>query len=253
MEGGGNCFNVKAWWAQLAVASGHVLNASGCSSQLMLSSGHANRHSRPASRTAPPAATSTFDGCSIDTARDGSLVFRFDGPTADAAHMAAPDDATQRTAHASKELTDHQPGEAADRDAGSSAAQAAPAAAAGEAVTQLQDQLQDRRSSHAHAGSSAGGDASDNGHAPAAGPAEPLDTGPGSAQVAAAESPATAPKQLSRLGLDASDADAMALLGAFSDLATRGALADALAVTEALVAAQRTDVLHRLVWCCLQW
>ena len=208
---------------------------------------HTGRHRRLAPRTAPLAATSTFDGCSIDTARDGSLIFRFDGPTAEAAHTASASGSTQHTAHTPGELTDHQPGEAAGWDADSSAAQVPPAAADSKAVTQLQDQLQDRHSSHAHAGSAAG-----NGHVAAAGPAHPLDTGPGSAQVAAAGSPASAPKQLSRLGLDASSSDAMSLLGAFSDLANRGALADALAVTEALVAAQRTDVSHRLVCCCLQ-
>lgn len=216
----------------------------------MLSTAHADRHRRPASRTAPQAVSSTFEGCSIDTARDGSVIFRFDGPTAEAAHTASPAETTQHTAHAPEEPTNHQPGAAADRDTDGSAAQAALAATNGEAVTQLQDQLQDRRSSHAHADSSAADSAAGNGHVAAAGPAHPLDTGPGSAQVAAAGSTATSPKQLSRLGLDASDADAMALLGAFSDLATRGALADALAVTEALVAAQRTDVLHRFVYCC---
>jgi hypothetical protein len=216
----------------------------------MLSTAHADRHRRPASRTAPPAATSTFEGCSVDTARDGSLIFRFDGPTAEAAHAASPAGSTEHAAHAPEELTDSVPGSAADRDAGSSAAQAAPATGDGEAVTQLHDQLQDHRSSHAQAGSSAAGDASANGHAPAAGSAETQSAGPGSTRVATAGSAATSPKQLSRLGLDASDAEAMSLLGAFSDLANRGALADALAVTEALVAAQRTDVLHRLVCCC---
>ena len=102
---------------------------------------------------------------------------------------------------------------------------------AGEAAVVLQQQLTARRGSHDAASVSGNG-------------ALPSLNGAAAHQDAAAGAD-VAPPVLQRLGLDVKDADALDLLGAFSDLATRGALADALAVCEALIAARRTDVLGR--------
>lgn len=192
----------------------------------------------PASRTAPPAAISSYAGCSIDVARDGSLMFRFQDPAGDTGVPDRAAGAEQHPAEALEEPAVHVPVDAAE--AASGAAHSA-AETAGEAATVLQVQLLHRCDSHAHASSSSS--ASSNGHSRPATHANAA--GAATAAEADALQTGTAPRPLRRLGLDARTGDTMSLLGAFSDLANQGALGDALAVTEALVAAKRKEVLSR--------
>lgn len=189
-------------------------------------------------------------------------MFRFQEPHGGAGLLDRPACADQQPAdagHQAEELTLRVPEQHAhaaldavhaavdDQLAAADAQHGSADATAGEAAAAVQDLLSERRSSHTGADSrhAAMNGQYVNGHAHATPAALNGSTAAHAGPHADPQLSATAPKPLQRLDLDAATADSLSLLAAFSDLANQGALADALAITEALVAAKRRDVLSR--------